>query len=185
MIKMEFFDKLTKKATETYKGAAEKTSKLAKETKLKMKISDNKSKIDELYKEIGKKVYQKHVSKDENCIKDQIAEELLKIDNLSSEIDSYHDQILELSNEKVCINCKEPMDKAAKFCPKCGAEQPIQEEETAKEVEVLGVENQEESQEVNQNEEPSETNQEETSQDKQPQEQQEEAKPENNETNNE
>ena len=82
---MEFFDKLTKKATETYKGAAEKTSKLAKETKLKMKISDNKSKIDELYKKKKKKVYQKHVSKDENCIKDQIAEELLKIDNLSSE----------------------------------------------------------------------------------------------------
>ena len=27
---MEFFDKLTKKATETYKGAAEKTGKIAK-----------------------------------------------------------------------------------------------------------------------------------------------------------
>ena len=71
---MEFFDKLTKKATETYKGAAEKTSKIAKETKLKMKISENKSKIDELYKEIGKKVYQKHVTNDNNCIKEQIAE---------------------------------------------------------------------------------------------------------------
>ena len=34
-IYMEFFDKLTKKASETYKGAAEKTSKLAKEAKLK------------------------------------------------------------------------------------------------------------------------------------------------------
>lgn len=175
---MEFFDKLTKKATETYKGAAEKTSKLAKETKLKMKISDNKSKIDELYKEIGKKVYQKHVSKDENCIKDQIAEELLKIDNLSSEIDSYHDQILELSNEKVCVNCKEPMDKSAKFCPKCGAEQPIQKEPEAKEVEVLGVENQEEAQE---NEETIEIKQEEPVQGEQPQE---ETKTENNETNN-
>ena len=29
MIYMEFFDKLTKKASETYKGAAEKTSKIA------------------------------------------------------------------------------------------------------------------------------------------------------------
>ena len=42
---MEFFDKLTKKASETYKGAAEKTGKLAKEAKLKIKISENKSKI--------------------------------------------------------------------------------------------------------------------------------------------
>ena len=57
---MEFFDKLTKKASETYKGAAEKTSKLAKEAKLKLKINENKSKINDLYQEIGKKVYQKN-----------------------------------------------------------------------------------------------------------------------------
>ncbi len=177
---MEFFDKLTKKATETYKGAAEKTSKLAKETKLKMKISDNKSKIDELYKEIGKKVYQKHASKDDNCIKDQIEEELSKIDNLSQEIDSYHDQILELSNEKVCVKCKEPMDINAKFCPKCGTEQPFQEEKEAKEVEVLGVENQEESQENEENQDNDET-----IEIKQEEQSQEEAKTENNETNNE
>ena len=47
MIFMEFLDKLTKKASETYKGAAEKTGKLAKEAKLKMKISDNKSKMND------------------------------------------------------------------------------------------------------------------------------------------
>ena len=46
---MEFFDKLTKKASETYKGAAEKTGKIAKEAKLKLKISDNKSKINDIY----------------------------------------------------------------------------------------------------------------------------------------
>ena len=39
---MEFFDKLTKKASETYKGAAEKTSKLAKEAKLKLKINETR-----------------------------------------------------------------------------------------------------------------------------------------------
>ena len=116
-----------------------------------MKISDNKSKIDELYKKIGKKVYQKHVSKNENCIKDQIEEELIQIDSLSQEIDSYHDQILELSNEKVCVSCKEPMAKDAKFCPKCGTEQPVSVEPDAVEVEVLDVENNEDKQESEQN----------------------------------
>ena len=62
---MEFFDKLSKKASDTYKGAAEKTGKLAKETKLKIKINDNKSKINVLYQEIGKKVYQKHIDEQE------------------------------------------------------------------------------------------------------------------------
>ena len=44
---MEFFEKLGKKASATYKTAAEKTSKIASETKLKMKIGDKKSKIEE------------------------------------------------------------------------------------------------------------------------------------------
>ena len=55
---MDFWDKLTKKASETYKGASEKTGKIAKEAKLKLKINENKSKIEDLYTEIGKKVYQ-------------------------------------------------------------------------------------------------------------------------------
>ena len=131
---MEFFDKITKKATETYKGAAEKTGKIAKEAKLKLKINDNKSKINDLYQEIGKKVYQKHVANEELCIKKDLEEECAKIDILSSEIETYHKEILNLSNVKVCVNCKEPMDKDAKFCPKCGAEQP--EETTVEEDEV-------------------------------------------------
>lgn len=121
---MEFLDKLTKKASETYKGAAEKTSKFAKETKLKMKINDNKSKIDDLYKEIGKKVYQKHVAGEELDIKSDLELECGKVDDLNQEIEGLHKEIVDLSNCKICESCKQEMDKNAKFCPKCGAEQP-------------------------------------------------------------
>lgn len=145
---MEFFDKLTKKASETYKGAAEKTSKLAKEAKLKLKINENKSKIKDLYEEIGKKVYQKHTASEDLCIKKDLEEECAKIDILSAEIEKYHKEILELSNLKNCVKCKEPMDKDAKFCPKCGEEQPVVEEAPAMEVEVVEENN---SEEVNEN----------------------------------
>lgn len=141
---MEFFDKLTKKATETYKGAAEKTSKIAKEAKLKMKINENKSKINDLYEEIGKKVYQKHTTTEDICIKKDLEEECAKIDILSAEIEKYHKEILELSDLKLCIKCKESMDKNAKFCPKCGEEQPEIEEAHAMEVEVVEENNSEE-----------------------------------------
>lgn len=139
---MEFFDKLTKKATETYKGAAEKTGKIAKEAKLKIKINDNKSKINNIYQEIGKKVYQKHTANEELNIKKDLEEECAQIDILTAEIETYHQEILSLSDVKSCIKCKEPMDKEAKYCPKCGAEQPM-EEEKAKEVEVIVEEKQE------------------------------------------
>ena len=58
---MGFFNDIGKKTSEA-------TSKIAKETKLKMKINENKGKIKELYEEIGKKVYEKHV-REENVIR--------------------------------------------------------------------------------------------------------------------
>lgn len=154
---MEFFDKLTKKASETYKGAAEKTSKIAKEAKLKLKINENKSKIKDLYEEIGKKVYQKHTETGDVCIKKDLEEECAKIDILSAEIDKYHKEILELSNLKTCVKCKEPMDQNAKFCPKCGEEQPAIEEAAAMEVEVV-EESKEEPEQTGKVEEPVNTN---------------------------
>ena len=59
---MDFFDKLGKKATKACKFTADKTGKLAKETKLKFKMSELKSKIEDIYEEIGKK-YMKNMCK--------------------------------------------------------------------------------------------------------------------------
>ena len=95
---MEFFDKLGKKATEAYKITADKTGRLAKETKLKIKISDLKSQINDLYEEIGKNVYQKHIREDEEAnkeIEEDISHLCTKIDVLSDEIDSLLEQCLE------------------------------------------------------------------------------------------
>lgn len=136
---MEFLDKLTKKASQTYKGATEKTGKIAKEAKLKMKISDNKCKIEDLYQEIGQKVYQKHTANEDLCIKKDLEEECAKIDILSSEIETYHREILSLSDIKVCEKCKETMKKEANYCPNCGEKQPTDEnnEVEAMEVEII------------------------------------------------
>ena len=131
---MEFFEKIGKKASETYKSAAEKTNKIASETKYKMKISDCKSKINDIYEEIGKKVYQKYVLSGELDIKEEINDDLKKIDELSEEIKRYELQILELSDLKECGNCKKKIQKQVKFCPECGAEQP---KEVAIEAEVV------------------------------------------------
>ena len=120
---MDFWDKLTKKASETYKGASEKTSKIAKETKLKLKMNENKSKIEDLYIEIGKKVYQKHVAKEEVRVGEDIKEECGKIDELAHQIEDYERQIWDLSDNKQCSNCKSKISKDVTFCPNCGMKQ--------------------------------------------------------------
>ena len=58
---MDFFNKLGKKASEAYKVTADKTGKLAKEAKLRMKMGELKSEINDIYKEIGEAIYQNHV----------------------------------------------------------------------------------------------------------------------------
>ena len=121
---MGFFDTLGKKASAAYDATAEKTGKLAKEAKLRMKINENKSDINDLYKEIGRKVYEKHVREENIEIKTELEEECTKIDVLSAEIETCLKSILELKEKKQCEQCNTQMDLDYEFCPKCGAKQP-------------------------------------------------------------
>ena len=129
---MEFFDKLGKKASEAYKITADKTGKIAKETKMRLKMSELKSQVNDLYEEIGKKIYEKHIAKEE-VKKEEIKEICVQIDVLSDEIESLLKQCLDLRDKKQCSKCFTEIDKNVKFCPNCGAKQ----EEEAKEVEIL------------------------------------------------
>ena len=121
---MDFFNKLGKKVSETYDATAEKTSKLAKEAKLRMKINENKSDIKDLYREIGKKVYEKHVREENIDIKTELEEECTKIDVLSSEIETCLKSILELKQRKQCSKCHSEIDLDSAYCPRCGERQP-------------------------------------------------------------
>lgn len=145
---MDFFDKLGKKASETYKGAAEKTSKIAKETKFKMAINDNRAKINDIYKEIGAKVYEKHIREEEINIDNKLAEECTKIDVLADEIEDYRKEILELKDRKQCKKCSKEIDVEFKFCPNCGEKQDEdiilkEKEETSETIEDKELENNE------------------------------------------
>lgn len=120
---MEFFDKLGKKASEAYKITADKTGKIAKETKLKIKISQIRTNVSDLYEEIGKKVYEQHVRENKEDINQELEGLCTKIDVLSDEIEDLLQQCLELRDRKQCKNCYVEMDKECKYCPNCGAKQ--------------------------------------------------------------
>ena len=121
---MGFFDNLGKKASSVYDATAEKTGKLAKEAKFRMKINENKSDINDIYKEIGRKVYEKHVREENIDIKTELEEECTKIDVLSAEIETCLKSILELKDKKQCEQCHAEIELKNVFCPKCGAKQP-------------------------------------------------------------
>ena len=144
---MEFFNKLGKKASETYQVTKEKTVKFSNEVKLKGKIGDTKANINKVYKEIGELVYEQY--KDNTDKKEDIELKCQVISNLNDEISKLETEILALNETKKCVSCGEEIDSKADFCPKCGKEQPKVEvkdevDEEVKEAEVTEIKDVEE-----------------------------------------
>lgn len=131
---MDFLDKLGKKASQTYKYTTEKTSKLAKEAKLKMDMSNKKDEIEEIYVEIGKKVYQNHISAEEIDIDIslELEEYCIQIDELSDRIEEDRKELLSLKNKKQCENCYYEIESDYNYCPNCGIVQEKEELEEQK-----------------------------------------------------
>jgi len=133
---MGFFCDLGRKTSET-------TGKIARETKLKMKINENKGKITDIYEEIGKKVYEKHVREENIDIKADLEEECKKLDELSKEIEEARIEILKLNQKKLCSKCSAEIENGALFCPKCGEKQeqePTKKEEALEKLEEANIE---------------------------------------------
>ena len=121
---MEFINKITKTANDTYKYTTEKTSKLAKEVKLKSLISKDKEKVNEVYKKIGELVYQSHIREYENNdILNEVEELCKEIDAYSKEIEYNRMELLKLKDLKQCPNCNYEIGLDFKFCPNCGIKQ--------------------------------------------------------------
>lgn len=120
---MDFFNQLGKKASETYKYTADKTSKLAKEAKTKMAMNENKTKVEELYQEIGRKVYENYVREEKQDLNEYLTRSCEEIDVISNEIETQRREILKLNNKKQCGNCYYEIKLVDNFCPNCGARQ--------------------------------------------------------------
>ena len=143
---MDFLNKLGKKASETYQATKEKATTLSEELKLKGKISDLKEKIQKGYSEIGEIVY-KEVNEGKDVSKEAVIAKCEEISRSKDEISKLETEILAVKKIKKCIKCGVELELSAEFCSKCGKEQPkiekveIKKEEpkTAKEAEVIEV----------------------------------------------
>ncbi len=126
---MEMIDKVTRTAKKMYTGVCNKTESFSKETKLKFKIRTYKDDIEDIYQEIGKRVYEIYMITDSNEIDSKLLSECLKVSNLSLKISDLEKEILELKNKTKCFNCGTKIEKCDKYCFNCGEKQ---QEETKK-----------------------------------------------------
>ena len=137
---MDFFNKLGNIASETYKKTSKKTGDLAKEAKIRMKMNEDKGKIKDLYVEIGKFIYQKHIDGQDMPTDEEIIGFCKNIDELSEGIEKALDDLLALKGKRICENCHTEIDVNVKFCPSCGTEQPEIPVEEVAEPEIVETE---------------------------------------------
>lgn len=104
------FSKAAKKTKETSEVVVEIA-------KLKYKLVEINSDIEEGFKKIGKLVY--NASEDED-ITEKLKEICDDITSLSEKRDDMQENYNELVNKKQCPKCNMKLDKDFEFCPKCG-----------------------------------------------------------------
>ena len=108
-----------------YKYTAQKPSKLARDAKLKMQMNEHKDEIEDLYLQIGKKLYEHHI-KDKGLdidIEAVLEEYCIQIDELCDRIEEERKEILTLKDKKQCPNCFCEIELDYNYCPNCGDEQ--------------------------------------------------------------
>lgn len=113
-------NKISKKAVYTYNVAAKATEKLTKEIKLKSQMAENKSKIKELYEDIGKTVYEKYTLDEEIKVERDLINNCYMIDVLADEVEDIRMELLKLKDLKQCPECHYEIYYDFHYCPNCG-----------------------------------------------------------------
>ena len=87
-------------------------------TKLKFSISETKSKIKDIYTEIGKSVYENYKSTGE--VIDDMEEKFGKIDAMTEEVNELKEQLYQLKENVKCPKCGAYNHSDDVYCSKCG-----------------------------------------------------------------
>ncbi len=111
---MAFLENLGKAA----QAAAKKSGELVEVTKLNVNINSEEDKIQKLYTQIGKSVFQRYSATGESS--DEIKETCEAITVHEQNIKSLREKIAELKGTKQCIGCGAEMERTQIFCSKCG-----------------------------------------------------------------
>jgi len=113
-INLNNFKKSFTKAAKKTKETSETVVEMAK---IKYKLIEIKSDIDDKYLEIGKLVYNSSENED---ITDKLKEICEGITELTEKKDDLQNTYNDLVSKKYCPKCDMKLDKDFTFCPKCG-----------------------------------------------------------------
>ena len=111
------FEKLKSKLSKAAVKTKETSGTMVELAKLKYKLMEIKSNIDEKYKELGKLVYCADDDTDISDSVNKISDEITALIESQNDMQSRYDDLI---NKKQCPKCNARMEKDFDYCPKCG-----------------------------------------------------------------
>lgn len=114
---------------------AKKSSELVEISKLTVNINSLESNIKKMYSEIGTIIADKHEKG--IYIDPELVSKCDEILRFKNDINEMQTKIFKLKSKKVCPNCRHEVESEIKFCPHCGAELPLEEENIAVSSDVI------------------------------------------------
>ena len=121
---IETLKKNTEKVIDTTenltKATIKKTSESVNTLKLNYAIKNIDSNINNIYKSLGKMLYDEYLNGAE--FQDEYLTKCEKISELNEEIEILKIKIAEINNKQLCPKCKKYTDIDSKYCSACGYE---------------------------------------------------------------
>lgn len=127
---MAFFDELTKGIKATSQTVAQKTKEIGETVQIKSQMNTEKETIARLYESIGKQVFE--LANEE--AEEKFASEFASIRSAMNKIAELKSVLADMDGCVICPKCGEKIDKASRFCMKCGA--PVEVRETTEIIEA-------------------------------------------------
>lgn len=126
-VKMAFWDNLSQKASETTAKAMQKAKEISDVAKLNSMISEEETKINNTYNQIGKL----YVSMHSRQCEDEFTGLISAVLDSEEKIRNYRQQIQDIKGVIHCLQCGAEVQSGVAFCGSCGAPIPkVQQEDT-------------------------------------------------------
>ena len=116
---MAFLENLGKRVGEATQAVAKKSGELVETTKLSVNIGSEEEKVQKLYAQIGKALYEKYTAT--GIIDEDVKASCEAIRVHEQNIKALRDKMAEIKGSKLCISCGAEMEKTQLYCSKCGA----------------------------------------------------------------
>ncbi|WP_129600881.1 zinc ribbon domain-containing protein [Anaerophilus nitritogenes] len=117
---MNLLNKVKQGMMDGKKVIQEISSDMTELTRIKIALSKDISRIDELYYDLGKKLYDFYQENPDTLLSEEVIFSIMELHATLKRINTYEEKIKSLKGITRCSKCEHEIEENPNFCPHCG-----------------------------------------------------------------